>query len=492
MSSLTYGQLRDALEAALSDTVIDPDSDSYQYVYVVDFSDATVVYCFQGEYFSDSYVDDGLGNIKIAGDPVPVRPLTTYLPIEQQENARAEMERRGFVGSGGPAIRPESLAPAARIKDEPLTYHRHARHSYFRDSILMDLGRAPSGAVERLERHGQEMRVVLAERERRAWQAIHAGGVEYRVEPNRTDGQGGYFSPPLWVNELFATANRPGRVLADLMPCFDLPPGVSQVNLPIISTGTVVDPQADGAPVPSQAITDSSGSSWVTTLSGKADVALQLLELSPVGAALDWALFQDLCEAYDDDLETQLLSGVSNGPPATSLGGVTNVSGINSVTYTSGSPTGAGLWPFLGQAAAQIGDNRKRPPECWLMRTARWAWLEGSEDTATRPFGLPSPFFLGSDDETPDPVSGLYGWPVFCDDAVSATIGGTQDQIILLRPTDLCLFEGMPQTAIDREPGSGNLSVRLRLRNYVAAITGRRPAGISVVGGTGLAVQSGW
>ena len=197
-----------------------------------------------------------------------------------------------------------------RVKSEPLTYREgDPEVSYYRDLLLSD--RVP-GAADRLQRHREEMDVVRSERETRAWRSLHSGDLEYRLEPNRTQGYGGYFTVPLWLNQAFATANRAGRTLADLIsPKFDLPQGVSSVNLPIIITGTAVQPALDTAPVVDQDITDAPGSSTVATLSGDADVSLQLLEQSPGGAHLDWALFQDLSEAYDEDLETQLLNGAA-------------------------------------------------------------------------------------------------------------------------------------------------------------------------------------
>ena len=62
--------------------------------------------------------------------------------------------------------------------------------------------------------------------------------------------------------------------------------------------------------------------------------------------------------------------------------------------------------------SANIGNNRKRPPEAWMMRTSRWAWLTSSEDGSNRPLGLSSPFFIGNTANTPDPLGGLLGWPV--------------------------------------------------------------------------------
>ncbi len=371
-----------------------------------------------------------------------------------------------------------------------LVYSPLGPNSYYRDFLLKESGHASIEALTRLERHAEQIDRVNRGRNERAWRQ-KAAATEYRVTPDRTDGYGGYFSPPAWLNHLFATANRPGRVLAGLMPCFDLPVGVSSVNLPIIDTGNVTQGATDDTAIASQDITDSSTSSNVAPLSGQTDVALQTLEQSPPGAHFDWAMFMDLSEAYDDDLEAQLLYGAGVG--LSELVGVTNVPGIVSKTYTDASPTGSELWPYLAQTAAQVGDGRYRPPECWLMRTARWFWLQGSEDTATRPFGLSSQFYLGSDPNTPDPIGGLIGLPVFLDDAIpQLRTGADQDEIIALRPRDLILFEGEPQNLVAREPGSGSLTVRLQMHCNVAALTGRCSAGIGVLSGSGLAVQAGY
>jgi hypothetical protein len=128
------------------------------------------------------------------------------------------------------------------------------------------------------------------------------------------------------------------------------------------------------------------------------------------------------------------------------------------------------------------------------MRTARWAWITTAEDTAGLPFGLPSPFFMGNTADTPDPVGGLLGFPVFLDDAIPATFGagGNQDQIACLRPSDLIFFEGAPQMSVDLEALSAALGARLIYRNYAAAITSRFASGIAAIAGTGMVVASGF
>jgi hypothetical protein len=324
--------------------------------------------------------------------------------------------------------------------------------------------------------------------------------METRVNPNPTDGQGGYFSPPLWLNQDFATANRPARVLAALYPSVPLPSGVSQVSLPLLSTGTSTDAQPPNAPVSETDIVDAAGTSNVVTIAGQSDVSLQLLEQSPAGAHLDWALTKDLTESYDAQLELQLINGL--GSAANQLLGVLNVVGIASVAFTSSSPTGILLDPILGKATAQVGDARLMPPECVLMRTARWAWYGSQEDGNNRPFISPGGFdgfTVGrsdtlDDNTSPTPIGPVFGWPVYLDDAIPATLGSTanQDTIIAMRVSDGLLLESDAKTMVGTEVLSGTLQARIQLRYSVAAITARRPAGIAAITGTGMVVASGY
>lgn len=372
---------------------------------------------------------------------------------------------------------------------EPLTYRKDVRHSYFRDLVFAE--REPSAAA-RLQRHAAEMADVSVARQQRALNALAGGGIEYRLSPDTTQGNGGYFTVPLWINDMFATAPRPHRLLAALIKAqFPLPNGVASVNLPILTKGTIVTPAVDDTPTASQAITDSPGSSVVETLIGEATVGVQLLEQSPAGAHMDWAIFTDMAAAYDAQVENQLFNGL--GAAYHQILGVLNIANTVGVPYTSGSPTGSGLFALLGQALARVGNNRNLPPECWMMRSARWGWLASAEDTNGLPFGLPT-FFLGDDDQSPDPFGGLIGLPIFANDTLPATqgTGANQDVVVALRPSDLILLEGSPVTNVYRDVLSGTLDVRLQMHNKVAAITNRYPSGISPITGTGMAVQTGF
>jgi hypothetical protein len=370
------------------------------------------------------------------------------------------------------------------VRSEPSIYRRYGPHSYFADILF----RGPD-ALERLRRHAVELEMVWISREAAARRRFRAAGIEYRVEPGLLQGHGGYFTPPLWVVDQFATSNRPHRVLADLIRAkFPMPRGVSSISVPAVLTGTQDRTQLATAPVPSADMSDAARTSVVATISGEADVALQALEQSPPDASFDWALFTDLGEAVDAQIETQLLAGL--GANYQQILGVANVPGITSVTYTSGAPSQSGMWPYIGQLMAQFGDNRSQPPEVFLARTARWGWLMSGYGTDNIPFGVLSPNYLASMKDTPNPIGALFGLPVYPDDAIPV-VGG-QDTLFALRPSDFVLFEGLPSLNVYRDVTSGSLTGRVQLHLRAAAITSRRPASIGVLSGTGLTIAGGY
>lgn len=477
MSGKSYGEIQGALQAALAATV-KGDDDSW--VWVSDFDDDTVIYSSSGEMFQSVYTMDGSGNVTL-GDPVQVRPVTTYAPVGDKKGLRP------FESRGLPSQPPQR--PQVEVKSEPLTYHRYRPdRSYFRDLVLVD--RDPQAQL-RLEAHAREMAVEIPAREARAWRRAADSGMEFRVNPNRIQGQGGYFAPPLWIIDQFATAPRAPRVLAGLVPTFPLPAGVQSINLPRLTTGNAEAAEADLDAVDGQDAADSQVQSPVMTINGQADVALQLLEQSPQGAHLDWAMGKDLSEAYDAALEAQMVVGVST---AETYAGVFNQcpSG-NIITYTDASPTLAEMYPFIGQASAAVGKARKMPVQVWLMTTARWSWIATSEDQQLRPIVPPdlSPPQRSIDGYL-EPVSSMYGWPVFPDDAIPITLNSNQDTIIACRPSDLMLFEGDPRIMVGLEVLSGVLMARIQYRRYSAALTGRYPSGIAVVTGSGMVPASGF
>ena len=209
MASMSSSEISAALQAAIVAS-LPKDDDNDNWVYVDDFTDEWVVYYSDGQDWQQSYSMDADGNVTLTGEPEIVRPMTTYVPVDTK-SVSPRFESRGVPQSR--SMR-EVRSPRVEITHEPLTYRRDARASYFRDFIFKD---TVPGAAQRLERHASEMDVLRKTREKAQAARFAEGGFETRIEPNRTEGYGGYFSPPAWLNDLFATGKHSPRVLSDLI-----------------------------------------------------------------------------------------------------------------------------------------------------------------------------------------------------------------------------------------------------------------------------------
>lgn len=491
MSGKSHSEIQGALQAAVTASMKDKDKDEDFYCYVQDFDDNTVTYYLSGETFQATYAYGDDGTV-VLGDPQKVRPVTTYVPTGDQK-AMPTFETRGMPGPMWP--------PRIEVTSEPLTYQRYdMRHSWVADTVKVTMnGDNDGAATTRLQRHRAEMAIEIPKLEARQARAARAADqpdgttFEKRANPSRLQGQGGYFAPPLWVNNLFVTAPRPRRVLADLARHFDLPAGVSSINLPRITTGTTAGNQVDNMPAPSADFADAQVNSAVSTVSGISDVSLQLLEQSPPGASLDDVVFMDMCEASDAAFELLLMSGTGGtgfgAPPL----GILNVPSIISITYTTGAPTIGLLYPLLGQAFGAVSNARKHRPEAWLMRGGRWAYMASALDAgASRPLVVPGIEAPIDRVGGPNPIGNLLGVGVFTTESLPASQGvaANQDVIVALRPQDCIVWESPFTMAVQSEVLSGTLGCRLRIHRYVAAMTGRLPSSVAVIAGTGMVVTT--
>lgn len=400
-------------------------------------------------------------------------------------------------------------APGDGVVSEPATYQRGDKHSYFLDLIRSDMGRGDgdggvADARERLARHAQEITVEMPKRDRRRTEradkelrGVDRGSVfEKRVNPNRTDGQGGNFVPPLWLIDEYIDLPRFGRTFANSVRNLTLPQGTDSVNVPKIATGTLTGVQtADAGPVTSQDLTDTFVTAPVRTIAGQQDIAIQLLDQSP--AAFDEIVFADLIADYNQRLDLQCLNGSGT---AGQLKGVLNVSGINAVTYTDATPTLPETYlPFM-QALSLIAKNRKMMATAAFLTPSRWYWMASQLDSQNRPFILPetnnpfNPLALQTGGDVEGPVGRVLNMPLLADGNIPANLGaGTnEDRIIAARTSDLYLWEGSMRTRVLQEVLSGTLQVRLQVYNYAAFMPDRRPESISVISGTGLIAPTGF
>jgi len=313
---------------------------------------------------------------------------------------------------------------------------------------------------------------------------------------SRSQSNNSYFVPPLWLVDEYIPYLRNGRPLLNAVRNMDLPPGTDSVNIPKVNTGSTVASQSDGGAVSSTDITDTFVSAPVRTIAGQQDIAMQLLDQSPIN--FDQVLFPDLLADYARQLDADGWSGSGiNGK----IKGIDQVSGINAVTFTTGGPTAQLLYPILGQALSQLLRSRKMVDgvQMWFQGT-RWLWLATQLDSQGRPFILPTGngLFNSMGSGTQQVQQGLVGnilWtPTQVDLNITTTdgVGANQDRIYDIRVDDLYLFEGAMRTRAMQEVLSGTLQVRFQAYNYCAFMPDRYPQSISIISGTGLTAPAGF
>ena len=429
----------------------------------------------------------------------------------------------------------------ASILTEPLTYRRETGRgpegvSYWRDfacvmrSDLTFQTTNQAQSLERLNRHSAEMAVEMPKRaksrERRAYSKVreaegaeltsdpfHRGQVsnpfEYRVEPNRADGYGGYFVPPLWLEDEYIPQLVAGLVAAGLCRQMDLPQGTDSINIPAVNAGTAVGYQvADNAGVVSQDWTDTSVQANVKTIAGESDVALQLLEQSPTGL-VDEVITMNLVQQYNAFLDLQVIAG--DGVNTSQLQGghlkglypYTNWTNTNSVTWTATNPAAYTFPSVLGVMASNIAKTRYDQSNLkFVMHGRRFFWYATGLDGNDRPLVESSgyaPWNVPALMDSPLQAQGLagttnFGAPIYIDDNIGTadvTGGGSgQDYALAALWDDLWLFLGDMRTNVYREVLSGSLGVRFQIYNY-AAFLARYGQSIAVATGTGFSAPYG-
>jgi HK97 family phage major capsid protein len=436
----------------------------------------------------------------------------------------------------------ESHRGVVTVTSEPLTYNAHNGKdvSYFRDMAAKYNRQAAaqihdvSGASDRLDRHAAEMRVEGPKREaarearalaqvdqaEREFTGSFIGGktrglssnpFEKRVNPNRTDGQGGYFVPPLWLIDEYIGGLRAGRVAAGLARNVDLPEGTDSINIPKLQNLTTVGVQGnDGGAVSSSDFSDTSVQANVKTLAGQEDVPIQLLEQSP-GQIVDRVIIEDLTADYNRLVDRQLVYG--NGTNSASLNGgqlqglypSTNWSGTNVITATEGTPNGQYFPEVAGAMASQVATNRFDLTNfAYLTHPRRWFWYATTLDSTGRPlvessdFSPFNPGMIGVDNAPAEGLAGQlpFGPKLYIDanvpvnDNGSGASGGTNDVAFGVKWDDVWLFEGEMRTRVLPEVLSGTLEVRFQVYNYVALLV-RYGQSIAIAEGTYFAAPVG-
>lgn len=483
----------------------------------------------------------------------------------QAEREQRAAEARSAASGGATTDHSDGTAEPSgwSVGNEPTVYGRGSGHSYFmdlaRDSLKFGDGDGGVHASrDRLNRHGVELRTDMPKRrearERAAREqyeaAMISGNRQERragaralermrregVTPfetramNRTDGTGGYLIPPLWLVDELVEYLRAGREFANLWRGMELPPGTDSINIPRLTIGSATGPQAaDGATVNGRDMTDAFVNAKVQTISGQMDVAIQLLEQSPI-PGFDEMIFEDLTADLNMNLSGQCYLGTNSNGQLAGIwpGGVlSNANGIylnntNNATPQTWVNGGGGTFSVTGsvfqgggQMLSVIARTRLRPPTHHVWHPWVWYYLLTQVDQQGRPLvvpGTPSNVGynqVGIDDDGPV-ASGPAGWyqglPVILDPNMPVTFGGaTLPQMSGISagqfaPTpgngsytplltglwnDAFLWEGELRTRALDQVLSGNLQMRFQIYKYAASMPNRYQAYSNVTTGTG-------
>jgi len=405
------------------------------------------------------------------------------LPV-QVETPEPEQEER------------KAPTPQMQVVSEPHTYRKDNQHEtrWYRDLALAQV-RGDQGAAERLNRHGAEVRATLTSAQLRSL------GVDAEqrtvISGGKADtGGAGAFVPPLWLVEDYAIYARPNKIAANLIGERELPPGIDNINWPQLTTGTSTAVQtAELGTFSSTDFVATPVSASVFTVGGTVSISLQALEQSPL--ALDEVIFGDLAADHAQRLDIQVINGSGSSGQAT---GLLNVGSIKTSTYTTGTPTAAGLYSKLQDIVQQIHTGRYLPPDLFLMHPRRWAWLLAQSDSQNRPLVVPGSVLPTNqavnamgviDIISSQGYAGVIGaMPVFTDANVPTNLSSTQDAILAFRLADQRLYSSPVQAEAFRAAGITTGYVTFRQYAYHLFFGGLYPASIGSIGGTGLTTPS--
>jgi HK97 family phage major capsid protein len=295
-------------------------------------------------------------------------------------------------------------------------------------------------------------------------------------------GSGGEFAPPLWQVDEFVGYRRPGRAFADILAHEALPYGISSINLPKVTTGALTGAQgSQNTAVANRDFATGSVTGTVNTIAGQVVISQQDLDQTPIN--LDSVILQDLNRDYDLQLDTAVIAAVAA------------VSGLNAVTYTDASPTSAKILGQVQQGIDQVHTGVFSPAKAVVMRPDRWGKFLAATDSSGRPLVLPNADYgafnaLGlADGAVPQGYAGsLRALAVILDPSIPSNLGaGTnQDEIFVLDPSQITLYESAPKAETFQQTYANQLSVLCRFYAYYSIIPNRLPKAISLITGTGL------
>jgi HK97 family phage major capsid protein len=350
-----------------------------------------------------------------------------------------------------------------KVVAEPRTYRANGEHSFIRDAYMANFN-GDFAARERLSRHQQEEKI-----ERRDVTSTNFAGLVV----------------PQFLTDLAAPFARAGRPFMDASRKHQLPDAGLTLSISKVTTGSATAVQTEGAAVQETNMDDTKLDVSVVTVAGQQNVSRQALER---GTGIDSLVMADLVSAYHTNLDS--LNVTTSATSLTNI--ITQV-----VTFTSGSPTVALLYPKLLDAIQRVQTNYFQTPNFVLMHPRRLAFILAAVDEQDRPLAVPTPYGFnpiatgnGAAQYAQSGYS-IAGIPVISDANVTITNGAGDDEdvIIVGHTSESHLWEqgdGSPMMLRFEDVKSAELEVKMVVYGYSAYTANRYPNAFALVGGTGL------
>ncbi|MFE2687514.1 phage major capsid protein [Streptomyces mirabilis] len=396
----------------------------------------------------------------------------------RMDDAAAPMAKRFAPAASGinsaHEQRTSSMATSARIASEPQVYRQDSREtSWFLDSYAVAKNNDPA-ARERLQRNARQ----VADIQRQEGRAL-----------STTNGNAGEFVPPLWLESEFIRLARSKRVTADLVKPRPLPAGTDVINLPKVATGTATAPQTtQNTAIQQTDMTTTSIGSSVITIAGGQTVSLQLAEQSPLN--IDTVILGDLAADLAVKVNAQVLSGSGATGNAT---GLLTLAGTGAVSWTG--TDGATFQAAVLKAIGQVFTSTFEAPDSLILAPRRAVWLMAQKDLQGRNVLVPadngpvnSMGVLAPKLNTEGPIGRFCGLDVYIDSGIPINLGaGTdEDRAIVLRSSEIYLWEGIPKFEVFPQTYAQNLSLFARAYEYMSFQAGRYPGAVQVLSGSGF------
>jgi HK97 family phage major capsid protein len=351
-----------------------------------------------------------------------------------------------------------------KVNKEERTYRPNGEHSFIRDAFAAQV-LGDFDARERIARHSQEEKIE----KRDVGTAAFAGLVV-----------------PQFLTDLAAPFARAGRPFMDVSRKHALPASGMVLSISKVTTGSATAVQTQGSAVQETDMDDTKLDVDVVTIAGQQNVSRQALER---GTGIDSLVMADLVAAYHTNLDK-----LNVDTSATSL--TATISQV--VTFTSGSPTVAELYPKIMDGIQRIQTNYFAGPNFILMHPRRLAFILAALDQNDRPLALPTSngpqnAFSVGDGSVQYGNSGytIAGLPVITDANVRTNNGvGTNEDVIIIGNTqESHLWEtsgGSPFMLRFEDVKSAELEVKMVVYGYSAYTANRYPNAFALIGGTGL------